>query len=201
MGFWDYFRRGRKPASFEALRKGAPDPVFVGDFLVHSFVDSHFGLSAADLGALVAPLRDGVRNLASFWVTVYLCWILRTKIRAKYGDAFFETAFEAARKCLARGGNETAGLADALNYWFQQLDRAATNLGQAVEGIPLPMEFFAALTFLALTPESPFFMQSELPRGLDLELGAVLERAKTPAVLQLIELVGEVGGPLKAGTV
>ena len=114
---------------------------------------------------------------------------------------FFEAAFEAASKRLALGGHDTAGFADTLNYWFQKLDMASTNLGQTVEGIPLPMEFFAALTFLALTPESPFFMQSELPPGLDLELGAVLERAKTPEVLQLIELVGEVGGPLKAGTV
>ncbi len=63
------------------------------------------------------------------------------------------------------------------------------------------MEFFAVPTFLALTPESPFFMQSELPPGLDPELAAVLERAKTPEVLQLIELVGEVGGPLRAGIV
>jgi hypothetical protein len=201
MSFFDYFRRGRKPASVEALRSGAPDPVFVGAFLVHSFVDSHFGLSAADLSALAAPLRDSVRNLGGFWITVYLCWILRAKIRAKYGDAFFEAAFEAASTRLALGGPDTAGLAKALNYWFQQLDRASANLGQIVEGIPLPMEFFAALAFLALTPESPFFMQSELPPGLDLELGTVLARAKTPEVLRLIELVGEVGGPLKAGIV
>jgi hypothetical protein len=89
MRLFEFFRRGQKPASFEALRRGQPDPVFVGDFLVHSFVDSHFGLSDADLKALAAPLPETVRELAGFWITLYLCWILRTKIRAKYGDAFF----------------------------------------------------------------------------------------------------------------
>jgi hypothetical protein len=201
MRLFGLFRRGQKPAKFEALRKGAPDPAFLGDLLVHSFVDSHFRLSDADLAALAAPLPESVRDFAGFWITVYLCWILRIKIRAKYGDAFFDAAFDAARGRLALGGDVTARFADDLNYWFQKLDAASANMGQTVEGIPLPMEFFAGLTFLSLTPDSPFFMQKELPSDLYLEVGAVLERAKTPKALQIIEFVGEVGGPLKAGVV
>lgn len=203
MRLFEFFRRGQKPASFEALRSGPPDPVFVGDFLVYCVVDNHFGLSDTDLKALAAPLPETVRELSGFWITLYLCWILRAKVRAKYGAAFFEAAFEAGRARLALGEHleaGTAGFAEALSYWFQQLDGASANIGQTVEGIPLPMEFFAALSFLALTPESPFFKQTEFPPGLDLEVAEVLERAKT-AALQLIELVGEVGGPLKPGIV
>jgi hypothetical protein len=85
-----------------------------------------------------------------------------------------------------------------LSYWFQQLDKASASIGQTVEGIPLPMEFCAALSFLALEPESPFFKQTEIPPGLDLDVAEVLQRART-AALQLIELVGEVGGPLSLG--
>lgn len=203
MRLFEFFRRSQKPVSFEALRSGQPDPVFIGDFLVFCFVDNHFGLSDADLKALTAPLPETLRGLAEFWITLYLCWILRTKVRAKYGDAFFAAAFESARARLALGEHldrGTAGLADALSYWFQQLDRASASIGQTVEGIPLPMEFFAALSFLALTRESPFFKQTEIPPGLDLDVAEVLQRAKT-AALQLIELVGEVGCPLKPGIV
>ena len=171
----------------------------MGDFLVHSFIDSHFGLSNAELKSLAAPLPEAIRQLAEFWITVYLCWIFRTKLRAKYGNVFCEAAVEAARARLALGeylDAGTAGLADALSYWFQQLDKASASIGQTVEGIPLPMEFFAALSFLALTPESPFFKQTEIPPGLDLDVAEVLQLAKS-AALQLIELVGEAGGPLK----
>jgi hypothetical protein len=199
MRLFEFFRRSQKAASFETLRRGQPDPAFVGDFLVDSFIYSHFGLSDADLKDLAATLPQTVRELAGFWITLYLCWILRMKVRAKYGDAFFEAAFEASRARLALGEPlvvGTAGFADTLTYWFQRLDDASASIGQTVEGIQIPMEFFAALCFLVLTPESPFFKQTEIPPGLDLDLAEVLQRAKA-AALQLIELVGEVGGPLK----
>ena len=69
-----------------------------------------------------------------------------------------------------------------------------------VDGVPLPMEYFAALSFIALTPESPFFRKTEIPPGLELDVAEMLQRAKL-AALQLIELVTEVGGPLKPGAV
>jgi len=185
------------------LRAGPPDPVFVGDFLVHCFVDRHFGISEADMESLGAPLPETVRKLAAFWVNLYLCWVLRTSVRAKYGDPFFEAAFDAARARLALGAHldhGTGGFADTLAYWFQQLDSASSRLGQMVDGVPLPMEYFAALSFIALTPESPFFRKTEIPPGLELDVAEMLQRAKL-AALQLIELVTEVGGPLKPGAV
>ncbi len=201
MRFFEFLRRGKTPASLEASHTGPPDSSFIGDLLVHSFVDSHFGFSDADLNALAAPLPETVRDLAGFWINLYLCWILRMEVQAKYGEAFFDAAFQAARGRLALGEHldgGTAGLADALSYWFEQLDIASANLGQTVKGIPLPVEFFAALAFLVLTPESPFFKQTEIPPGLDLDVAGVLERAKTQA-LRLIELIAEVGGNLKLG--
>lgn len=199
MKLFKFFRRGRRPPSLEQVRAGPPDPVFVGEFLVHSFVESHFGLSDADLEALCAPLLETVRDLARLWINLYLCWILRAKIRAEYGEDFLTATFREACAYLARGEHlpdGTAGFADALSYWFEQLDTASSSIGQTVNGIQLPMEYFAALSFLALAPESPFFKQVELPSGLELEVAQVLQRAKTTA-LPLIELVGEVGGPLK----
>ena len=58
--------------------------------------------------------------------------------------------FEAARARLAVSG-ETMKFGDELRFWLEKLDHAASNLGQTVEGVEVPVEeYFAALTFLAL---------------------------------------------------
>ena len=73
----------------------------MGEFLVHSFIDSHFGLTNADLDDLVASLPEPIRSPARYWTILYLCWVYRMKLRAKYGDDFFETALQSARARFA----------------------------------------------------------------------------------------------------
>jgi hypothetical protein len=162
----------------------------MGEFLVHSFVDSHFG---ADLGALTEPIPETVRKLGGYWITLYLCWIFRVKVQAKYGDTFFKTAFEAARSRLALADG-TVGFADGLTYWFRQLDGASTAPGQTIQGVEVPVEYFAALSFLFFTPESPFFQQIDIPSDVALDVAQALETAKKSA-LRLIEASVEIGGP------
>lgn len=191
MGLFSFFRR--KPP--ESLRKGFPDPAFMGEFLVHSFVDSHFGLSKADLDDLTAPLPDAIRDPARYWTVVYLCWVYRMKLRERYGDGFFQTAFQTARARFAVT-EATTVFGDNLSFWFEQLDHAAANLGQSVKGVEIPMEYFAALAFLALSPDSPFFRQTEFPDSIDFDFAAVLEKARQ-STLRLIEVAGDIGGPLK----
>ena len=67
---------------------------------------------------------------------------------------------------------------DELRFWLEKLDHTASNLGQTVEGVEVPMEYFAALTFLALSGDSPFYRQTEFPNNVELDLAAVLERGK-----------------------
>lgn len=156
----------------------------MGEFLVYSFLHDHFGLSDATIADLVAPLPDDLRDLARLWINLYLCWLFRMQVRAKYGDPFFDVAFAAARARLARGENldpGTAGFADDLAWWFAQLDKAASSLGQTFQGKTIPMEVFAGWAFLTATPESPFFQTTEMPSGLDLDVAHILESAKASA--------------------
>ena len=194
------FLRPKQPQPLESLRRGSPDPEFMGFGLVHAFVDSHFGLTKADLGALVASLPEAIRGPAMYWIVLYLCWVYRMKIRAKYGDDFFATAFQAARARFAVS-DQTAKFGEELRFWFEQFDRSAKSLGQTVQGVEIPMEYFAALALLALSPDSPFFRQADFPNGvIELDLASVLEKGKESA-LRLIEAAVDIGGPLKDGVV
>jgi len=62
----------------------------MGDLLAYSFVD-RFRLAGAEFE--FESLPESIRDLAGFWTVLFLCWMYRMKLRAKYGDAFFETAF------------------------------------------------------------------------------------------------------------
>jgi hypothetical protein len=193
MGLFSFLRR-KQPQPLGSLRRGSPDPAFMGEFLVHSFVDSHFGLSNADLDGLVASLPEAIRDAARYWTVLYLCWVYRMKIRAKYGDDFFATAFQAARARFAVS-DQTAKFGEELRFWFEQFDHGAKNLGQTDQGVEIPMEYFAALALLALSPDSPFFRQTKFPNAVELDLASVLEKGKESA-LRLIEVTGDIGGPL-----
>jgi len=179
MGWFSFFHR-KQATPIDS------SPAVFGGILVWSFCfEPHFGLSKADLRALAAPLLETIRGLANFWTVVYLCWVYRTGLRAKYGDDFFEAAFQSAYARLARSG-ETATYGDDLRFWFKTLDKAG-NLVQAPE---IPMEYFAALAFLGLSPDSPFFGRSDfVGYGIELELAEVLKKAKTSALPQIEMLV------------
>ncbi len=124
---------------------------------------------------------------------------LRLKIRDKYGDTFFDEAFEEVHAAFLQGESITPGtkrFTDVLTFWFHTLDTASEDIGQTVEGVEIPMAYFAALVFLSLTPDSPFIRQTHFPADLDFLVASMLEQAKAQA-LGHIELIGEVGGRLR----
>ena len=194
MGLLSFFRRTQVQQP-ESLRQGPPDPVFMGDALVYAFVDNHFGLTDPALDELVFPLPEAIRDPARYWTILYLCWLFRMKLRAKYGEVFFAQAFKAASARLEKS-DETKGFVKELSFWFEQFDNGAQSLGQKVQGVEIPMEYFAALALLGLSPDSPFFRRSDLAGGdIEFDLAAVLEKGKK-ATQALIEAAGEIGGPL-----
>jgi hypothetical protein len=169
----------------------------VGDFLAYCFIDRNFNLPEADVNAMVESTPESVRPLARFWINVYLCWLLKQEVIAKQGEHFFAEALEAAKTRLALGGAATADLAEGLTWWFNNLDNAAASASetQPVAGVPVPIELFAAWVFLALTSESPFFKQRDIPDEIALDVAQTLERARG-AASNVITLLAEVGGPL-----
>jgi hypothetical protein len=168
------------------------NPAIFGELLAWTFCfEPHFGLSKADIEALAKPLPEAIRRLAILWTVLYVCWVYRTKLRAKYGDDFFEAAFQATCARLARLGDEGVQYGDQLRFWFKTLDQAARSLGATVQGVELPMEYFAALSFLGLSVDSPFFGRSDfVDQGIELALAKVLEKAKR-SVLPVIEVMAD----------
>jgi hypothetical protein len=165
-------------------------PAIFGDLLAWTFCfEPHFGMSKADIATFAAPLPEAIRKPAILWTVLYLSWVYRVKLSATYGDDFFEAAFQATCARLARS-DETAKFGDELRFWFKTLDEAAKGLGATVQGVELPMEYFAALAFLGLSVDSPFFGRSDwFDQGVELPLAAVLENAKRSA-LPMIEAMG-----------
>src|SRR5713226_8629407 len=89
-------------------------------------------------------------------------------------------------------GYDGASFRRALEFWFDKLDSATTSLGAKFQDVEIPFEVFAAWTFLALDPDSPYQGKSELPNRLDLAVADCLQKAKS-AVMPLIKFSVEIG--------
>jgi hypothetical protein len=196
MAFLDSVRRwlGRKePAT------GSRDPAFMGEALVYNLLINRFGLKDEDFSALTAALPPELQTVARAWILIYGCWLFRIALLEKYGQSFLQAALVSARRRLERKIEEFDGtrLVQALEFWFGKLDDATSGLGTKFKGYELPMEVFAAWSFLALDADSPFFGKSEVPNQLDLAVADCLEKAKS-AVMGGIKFTVEVGRPLPA---
>lgn len=200
MGLFRFLKtRKRVTDSFTNIRKGAPDSEFMGEFLVFAFVAQHFGLSDERLDEIVQALPDEVRESARLWVVTYLCWIFRLRICERYGNAFFDRSLKAARQRFAKGEDSqevsTKGYADYLDFWLKQLDKASSNVGTSFEGKQVPLEVFAAWSFLALDPDTPYYQKTEFPGQLDFDVAEALTVAKQDRWAS-IERIVDIGGPI-----
>ncbi len=174
-----------------------PDPDFLGESLAFHFLFEHFGLKDDDFARLTAELTPDIQGPARLWITIYASWLYRMTVRAKYGDAVFNTSFAATKRRLEKKveGYDGESVRRGLEFWFNKLDSATTSLGEKFQDVEIPFEAFAAWTFLALDPNSPYQGKSELPNLLDLTVADCLNKAKL-AVMPLIEFSVEIGGPL-----
>lgn len=197
MRFFDSLTRLLTPKNQGAPTVKRPDPDFLGESLALHFLVEHFGLKDDDFARLTAELTPDIQGPARLWITIYASWLYRMTVRAKYGDAVFDIAFAATKRRLEKKveGYDGASFRRALEFWFDKLDSATTSLGAKFQDVEIPFEAFAAWTFLAVDPDSPYQGKSELPNLLDLTVADCLEKAKA-AVMPLIEFSVEIGGPL-----
>lgn len=174
-----------------------PDPDFLGESLALHFLFEHFGLKDDDFARLTAELTPDIQGPARLWITIYASWLYRMTVRAKYGDAVFDAAFAATKRRLEKKveGYDGESFRRALEFWFDKLDSARTSLGAKFQDVEIPFEAFAAWTFLALDPDSPYQGKSELPSLLDLTVADCLEKAKL-VVMPFIKFSVEIGGAL-----
>jgi len=91
------------------------------------------------------------------------------------------------------------GLGGTFSFWLGRLDDSTSNAGTKVEGMEVPFEVFAAMTFLALDESSPCYKSTET-NGVEFDVGMALAAAKD-AALPLIQNSVDIGGPVeKAGS-
>jgi hypothetical protein len=175
-------------------KAGPPDAEFLGDLLVFELLEHRFGLKLDDF---TRDLPLTVREVAHVWVLLYLAWVYRMLASAKHGLEFSTRMVSSAKARLAAGEQPkefkefTGNLATAIDFWFGRLDEAAKTIGTKVPtadggSVEPPLEWFAAMSFLALDASSPYHGRTEFPDRIDVNLGIALSAAKD-AALSFIE--------------
>ena len=194
------FQKVKEEALAEAQAATPRDPAFLGDFLIFQLLGDKFKIDLASLGT---ELPAGLQESARGWVIIYLAWIFRTLASARYGRDFRERMMEAVRARLQRAdelqppADETT-LAKTFDFWFDQLDKASEHAGAKVNYIEVPLVLLAALAFLVLDADSPYYKKHQIEDGADFSVAEVFESARIQAK-GFIESAIEIGGPLPSG--
>jgi hypothetical protein len=183
-------------ASSRPPQEAAKDPIFLGAALIDQLLGASFGVDTVEL---TQALRPDVKGLVEIWTRVYLAWIFRSLAAVRYGQEFSQQmTLESVR--LLGGLREIephrGDLGSQLSFWFTTLDKAVKQEA-TVEQIEVPLEFFAALSFLSLDHQSPYFQNASVADDstLILDVAQVLQSAKASG-LGMIEACVEIGGPI-----
>ena len=189
-----WFGRESKISTPQSIRK---DPEFLGAFLIDQMLGKRFGV---DTGEVTKDMRPELRNVFPKWAGIYLGWVFRVGIAARYGKEFADRMMTASRTLLKRLEElepERAGLVASFDFWFVRLDEATKHMGTKVRDVELPFEYFVGLTFLALDEESPYYRQTEINDGTEIAVAEAFVKAKAKA-LPLIQSCIAIGGPISS---
>lgn len=179
--------------------KGPPDPKFLGNFLVVQFIDSpRFWLEEAKYREFTWDLPDELKDSTQAWILFYLSWIFKLLISTKYGEDFTNQFVAQAVERFQKAENlepGLKGLSNTFSFWMNNLDNSNSHVGTKFEGMEIPFDYFAALTFLALDESSPYYKKTEI-KGVDFDVAKALASAKE-AVVDRIQMAVEFGGPVE----
>ena len=177
---------------------GPPDPKFLGDSVVFHIVNYRFGLQDEQLNEIVSELPGEVRDLTRLWILLYLCWLFKLYTESKYGKEFIEELQKQIKHRFQKVesiGEGMAGIGQSFQFWMERLDIASSSIGIKVEGVEVPFEITAAITFLTLDASSPFYQGRDFG-GLEYDIGYALASAKKQTV-ELIQSWVDLGAPIQ----
>lgn len=144
--------------------KGPPDPAFLGDFLVYQLLGDRFGLKEDSLVECVAEVPVDLREMTKLWILFYVAWLYKLYAASKYGQEFADELVSQAKQTLTKAASLAEGLEgidSAFQFWFDRLDDSTDHVGTKVQETEIPFEVFAALAFLTMDIESPFYKTTE----------------------------------------
>jgi len=132
-----------------------------------------------------------------------LAWTFRTLSAARYGQEFSQRMTSESLRLLEKLRTiepERGDLGSQLSFWFTTLDSATQHAGTKVMEVEVPVEYFAALAFLALDQASPYYRNGSVgdDTKLVLDVADVLQSTRT-AALGLLQSCVEIGGPVSTG--
>ncbi|MDT3776219.1 hypothetical protein PJI16_01425 [Nitrospira sp. MA-1] len=183
--------------------KGPPDNKFLGTFMVVQFIESpRFGLEEAQYKEFTAELPNELKDCTQAWILFYLSWIFKLLISSKYGEVFTRQFVAQAVELFQKAENlqpGLEGLSNTFSFWMSNLDDSTSHVGKKFEGLEIPLEVFAAWTFLFLDEGSPYYKKTDTNR-IEFEVAKALILAKEAVVNRLQKAV-DFGGPVEEANV
>lgn len=195
MSLWDKLKSKASKAPPQIRATTAPDPIFLGKFVVFSLLESRFGLTQQEIDECVAELPDELKVPGEMWAKLYLAWIFRMLVKRKYGDAFTEAMMSEVEVLMSRAqelSGEESGLLNIFTFWFAKIDAVTPMAGKEFKGKVVPFEVFAALAFLVSDSSSPYFNKEQTTDMAEFEVASALIKTKDKA-LHSLERVVEIG--------
>jgi hypothetical protein len=123
---------------------------------------------------LAAQYPPDLRAAVKLWCFYYTAWMYRLAFIQKYGNDAAEDMLKGVHAYMSRATAypEAAELRDLLIFWMKRLDECGNqamagpvDIGQQ-KNVKLPVASFAALTFLALDPDSPTYRKKNVANAL-----------------------------------
>ena len=199
MGWFDKFRVKMNEETILRSEE-RPDPVFLGDFLVFNLLKPFpkFNIEEERLDELTLNLPENIRDLAKGWTMIYLAWLYKVYAFTKYGMEFTNRLLLEVREKLQKATNyEINGLWPILEYWFKNLDSATDNIGTQIDDVEVPYEVFAALAFIVLDSDSPYYKNPHPePNTIGFDVGFILASVAQESK-QVIQGLVDIGGPIE----
>jgi hypothetical protein len=177
MGRFDTFKGKRNEE--EDPHSDEPKSFIYGDMLVYQMVHEQFDLKGNQLHS---NLPDNVKELVESWIPLYAFWTYKDIITKIHGNEFANQMMgRTYSKCYEIEANrkEYLGLTNHLRNAFSMFDITLSDYKpQEVNGVALPIDYYAALSILVLDPLSPYYKnQNILDNDLILDVAEVLESA------------------------
>jgi len=177
---------------------GAPDPKFLGDFLVYQFLGDKFRLQEQQLEGFVAELPQELKDLTKLWILFYLSWLFKLYAASKYGNEFADELQAHIKERFKKFESikvEMEGIGQTFEFWMDRLNDCTSHAGTEVQGMEVPFEVIAAIAFLVLDASSPFYKSTDTAK-VEFDVGIAFESAKAET-MAFIQKSVDIGGPVE----
>src|SRR3954447_3830448 len=117
---------GRKEPATRVGEVWVDAPSFLGAQLLLQFVpEDRPLLTDQELADLTTPFSTEMRTLAELWIVMYVTWLMRLLVSAKFDEDVSDEMMASVYGRIATNQDRLPGIqsiADGIKYWFKELD-------------------------------------------------------------------------------